>query len=58
MEYLLILVLTINGVEFGFPSDNTLWTQQECQELAESINYNFASPLGTMELKAHCEVKI
>ena len=57
MEYLLIIILTIAGVEYGFVLDNPLWTQQACDEMADEINQSFVA-VGTAVMQAHCEPKV
>ena len=57
MEYVLILVITIAGIDYGFITDNTFWSIKECDEKAEEINQSFVS-VGTATMKAYCDVQI
>lgn len=57
MEYLLIIVLTLAGIEYDFVLDNTVWTLQECDEKADEINQSF-QPVGTTTMHAYCLPKV
>ena len=57
MEYLLVIAITLAGIKYEFVAENTHWTLQECDELAETIQQSFAQN-GTAQLEAYCMVKI
>ncbi len=57
MEYFLVLVMTIAGLDYEFISANTFWSIQECDEKAEEIELGFTAT-GAIVMEAYCIPKI